>query len=43
MRVTRTGGTVAVYVWDYAGEMQLMRYFWVAAATLDPAVLQTLD
>ncbi len=36
-RVTRGGGTVAVYVWDYAGEMQLMRYFWDAAAALDPA------
>ena len=36
VRVTRIGGTVAVYVWDYAGEMQLMRYFWDAAATLDP-------
>lgn len=37
-RVTRTGGTVAVYVWDYAGEMQLMRHFWDAAVALDPAV-----
>jgi SAM-dependent methyltransferase len=35
-RVTRPGGTVAVYVWDYAGKMQLMRYFWDAAAALDP-------
>jgi hypothetical protein len=24
-------------VWDYAGEMQLMRKFWDAAITLDPA------
>jgi SAM-dependent methyltransferase len=36
-RVTRAGGTVALYVWDYAGEMQLMRYFWDAAVILDPA------
>lgn len=36
-RVTRTGGTIALYVWDYAGEMQMMRYFWDAAADLDPA------
>ena len=35
-RVARAGGTVAVYVWDYGGEMQLMRYFWDAAAALDP-------
>jgi len=36
-RVVRVGGTVAVYVWDYAGQMQLMRYFWDAAVALDPA------
>ena len=36
-RVARPGGVVAGYVWDYAGEMQLMRRFWVAAAELDPA------
>lgn len=35
-RVVRPGGTVALYVWDYAGEMQLMRQFWDAAAALDP-------
>jgi ubiquinone/menaquinone biosynthesis C-methylase UbiE len=34
-RVTRAGGTVALYVWDYAGEMQMMRYFWDAAAEMD--------
>jgi SAM-dependent methyltransferase len=36
-RATRPGGTVAVYVWDYAGEMQLMRRFWDAAVGLNPA------
>jgi SAM-dependent methyltransferase len=36
-RVTRPGGNVACYVCDYAGEMQLMRYFWDAAVALDPA------
>jgi SAM-dependent methyltransferase len=35
-RVTRPGGVVAVYVWDYVGEMQLMRYFWDAALALNP-------
>ena len=34
-RVTRAGGVVAVYVWDYADQMQLMRYFWDAAMALD--------
>jgi trans-aconitate methyltransferase len=36
-RVVRLGGTVALYVWDYAGQMQLMRYFWDAATALDPS------
>jgi SAM-dependent methyltransferase len=35
-RVTRAGGTIAAYVWDYAGGMQLMRAFWDAAVALDP-------
>jgi SAM-dependent methyltransferase len=36
-RVTRPGGTVAAAVWDYAGEMTLLRRFWDAATALDPA------
>lgn len=36
-RVTGSGGTIAAYVWDYAGKMELMRYFWDAAVELDPA------
>jgi SAM-dependent methyltransferase len=36
-RVTRAGGTVAAAVWDYAGEMTLLRRFWDAATALDPA------
>jgi SAM-dependent methyltransferase len=36
-RVTRAGGTIAAYVWDYAERMQLLRYFWDAAVTLDSA------
>lgn len=36
-RATRAGGAVAAYVWDYAGKMELMRYFWDAAVELDPA------
>jgi SAM-dependent methyltransferase len=35
-RVTRAGGTVAAAVWDYAGEMTLLRRFWDAAIALDP-------
>jgi len=36
-RVTRPGGTVALYVWDYAGQMQVMRHFFDAARLVDPA------
>ena len=34
-RVTRSGGVVAAYVWDYAGRMQLIRHFFDAAVALD--------
>lgn len=36
-RATRPGGVVAAYVWDYAGKMEMMRYFWDAATALDEA------
>ncbi len=39
-RVTRGIGVIAAYVWDYAGEMQLMRHFWNAACELDPAACE---
>jgi len=35
-RAVVAGGRVAAYVWDYAGKMELMRYFWDAAVALDP-------
>lgn len=35
-RVTKPGGMVATYVWDYAGGMQLMRHFWDAALAVSP-------
>jgi SAM-dependent methyltransferase len=41
-RVTASGGTVAAYVWDYAGKMELMRYFWDTAVELNPAA-RTMD
>jgi hypothetical protein len=37
VRAARPGGTVGAYVWDYRGEMQLVRAFWRAAIALDPA------
>jgi SAM-dependent methyltransferase len=37
-RAVVPGGTVAAYVWDYAGEMQLIRHFWDAAVAIDPGL-----
>jgi SAM-dependent methyltransferase len=34
-RVTRCGGTVAVYVWDYAQGARFLREFWDAAIAID--------
>jgi SAM-dependent methyltransferase len=41
-RAVLPGGTVALYVWDYAEGMQLIRCFWDAAVELD-AEARTLD
>jgi SAM-dependent methyltransferase len=37
-RVSVPGAAAAAYLWDYADGMAMMRVFWDAAATLDPAV-----
>ena len=34
-RVTIAGGTVAIYVWDYAGKMDFLNHFWGVAAELN--------
>lgn len=36
-RVTQPEGIICGYVWDYAGKMEMLRYFWDAAIDLDPA------
>jgi SAM-dependent methyltransferase len=36
-RVTSFGGLLAAYVWDYAGQMDMIRVFWEVATELDPA------
>jgi SAM-dependent methyltransferase len=36
-RAGRAGSTIALYVWDYSGGMELMHRFWSAASALDPA------
>jgi SAM-dependent methyltransferase len=37
MMTAGRGGTVAAYIWDYAGGMQMLHHFWEAAVSLDPA------
>lgn len=41
-RVTRAGGVLGAYVWDYAEGMDLLRRFWDAAVALDGAA-RSLD
>lgn len=36
-RVTQSGGIVAAAVWDYAGQMTVLRRFWDSVASLDPS------
>jgi hypothetical protein len=38
MRVTVKGGTVALYVWDYAGKMDFLQNFWEVAEELSDKV-----
>jgi SAM-dependent methyltransferase len=40
VRVTRPGGRIAAYVWDYGDRMEFMRHFWDAAVELDPAAAE---
>jgi SAM-dependent methyltransferase len=42
-RAARPGGTVAFYVWDYTGEMQLMARFWDTAVELEPSAAATAE
>jgi hypothetical protein len=39
-RAAAPGGVVGAYVWDYSGKMELIRYFFDAAAALDPAAAE---
>ena len=36
-RVAASGGVVAVYIWDYSGKMEFLKYFWDAVVDLDPS------
>ena len=42
-RVTRAGGVLGACVWDYAGEMTLLRAFWDAAREVDPVRAAAAD
>lgn len=42
IRVTKPGGMVGIFLWDYAEGMEILRYFWDAAIFLDPKA-QPLD
>jgi SAM-dependent methyltransferase len=42
-RVTRPGGLIAGSVWDYAGEMTMLRAFWDAARDIDEDTATRLD
>ena len=42
-RVTRRGGVVAACVWDYAGDMTLLRAFWEAAEALAGDDIRAID
>jgi trans-aconitate methyltransferase len=35
LRVTKPGGKIGIFLWDYANGMQMMRYFWDAAVELN--------
>ena len=37
---TRPGGAVAAYVWDHAGGVEFLRYFWEEAVALDPGAAE---
>jgi hypothetical protein len=42
-RVSKPKALVAGYVWDFDGEMQLLRFFWNAATELDPGAEESGD
>jgi len=35
IRVAKPGGTIGIFLWDYAEGMEMLRYFWDAAVELD--------
>jgi len=35
IRASKPGGTIAAYVWDYAGRMEIIKLFWDVAVSID--------
>ena len=35
LRVTKPGGRIGIFLWDYAAGMQMLRYFWDVAVEID--------
>lgn len=40
LRVTKPGGKIGIFLWDYADGMQMLRYFWDAAVKLDNKAIE---
>jgi SAM-dependent methyltransferase len=40
IRVTRPGGIIAAAVWDYGGDMEMLRTFWDQAVSLKPEMAE---
>jgi len=40
LRVTKPGGRIGIFVWDYAAGMKMLRYFWDAALEVDPGAVE---
>lgn len=40
MRVIKPSGTIGIFLWDYAGKMEMLRYFWDAAVELNEKAKQ---
>jgi ubiquinone/menaquinone biosynthesis C-methylase UbiE len=36
IRVTKPGGSIGIFLWDYADGMEMLRYFWDVAVNLNP-------
>jgi len=39
-RALKNNGTIAAYVWDYAGRMEFLRFFWDAACEVDATAIK---